>query len=107
MAKEDNGIFVGDRDGGGGECYITASVAQLAHGDERGGSKSGNNVDVACIRREEREIKLGFMGRDHKGAVGGLDGDWRLGEAQIEDGSGNGAEVGGTAGVGNGDGGGG
>ena len=59
-------------------------------------------MDLACGEGEEGEIELGFVCGEHDGSVGVANRDGCERRAEVEDGCGYGAEVGGATSVGNG-----
>lgn len=101
MTSEDNGVVDSDGSSGGSKGDGATSITQLAHREQRGGCKVGNDVNVAGSGWEHGEIQFGFMRGDHDAAVWVVNSDGLQGGAFVEDRGINGAKVGSTSCVGN------
>ena len=89
-------------DSAGVERNLATGVAELADGEKGLGNKGWHNVNLASCKREAWQVKLSGVSRVHYIAIWVSDGDGFGGEALVMDWHGSGAEMGGTAGVGDG-----
>jgi hypothetical protein len=101
MTREEEFWAQEDGDGGGREVGFTASIAELANGEQGLATERREEVGNTGSSREVREIKVGHVGGAHGGVIGEMDHEGAGGGAHVaETGSIKGKKVTGAAGVG-------
>jgi len=105
LAGEDDRRVKAHGDGGGCEGNSAASVTKLSNGDQGLGVEGWDNVYLAGGKWQVGQEELGRVGRIHDGAIWIVDGDGGSGYALVMNWHIDCAKVGGTTGVGDGNGG--